>query len=129
MDNFLLEHEVPSVGVLVIGWRSLCLGFQSTSRHLVPCCFELAMDFPRQQHSQLFGMYMTMSVEPFHSATTLSKEASDENLWKPTPSRRKLRNFVRTGSHVFVVRHNCLDVLLHAPIFHVSLYQTWVRHT
>ena len=48
--HFLLEHEVPSVGVVVIGWRSLCLGFRWSSRHLVPCCFELAMD----QHSQLF---------------------------------------------------------------------------
>ena len=57
------------------------------------------MDFHRHQHLQLFGLYMTMSVEPFDSATTLSKEASDENLWKlkPTPSRRKLRVFVRTG--------------------------------
>ena len=66
------------------------------------------MDFHRHQQSQLFGLYMTMSVEPFDSATALSKEASDENLWKlkPTLSRRKLRVFVRTGSHTSFVRRS-----------------------
>ena len=51
-----------------------------------------------------------MSVEPFDSATILSKEASDENLWKlkPTPSRRKLRVF---ALHLFVFRQICLHVL------------------
>ena len=69
---------------------------------------ELAMDFHRNQQSQLFGLYMTMSVEPFDSATALYKEASDENLWKlkPTLSRRKLRVFVWTGSHTSFVRRS-----------------------
>ena len=51
---------------------------------------------------------MTMSAEPFDIAAALSKEASDENLWKlkPTPSRRKLRVFVRTGSHTSFVGHS-----------------------
>ena len=72
---------------------------------LFACVFgrahELAMDFHKHQQSQLFGLHMTTSVEPFDSATALSKEASDENLRKlqPTPSRRKLRVFVRTGTH------------------------------
>ena len=76
------------------------------TRHLVPCCFELAMDFhkhKRSDHSltvrglfeQLFGLFMTMSVEPIDSAAcvrcsrqfcnlykALSKEASDDTLWK-----------------------------------------------
>ena len=66
------------------------------------------MDFHRHQQSQLFGLYMTMSVEPFESATTLSKEAFDDNLrkLKPTPSRRKLRVFVRTGSRASFVRRS-----------------------
>ena len=69
---------------------------------------ELAMDIHRHQQSQLFALYMTMSVEPFGSPTTLSKEASDENLWKlkPTPSRCKLGVFVRTGPHTSVVRRS-----------------------
>ena len=41
-------------------------------RHLVLCCHELAMDFHsltvRGLIEQLFGLYMTMSVEPFDSA-------------------------------------------------------------
>ena len=36
------------------------------------------MDFHKHQQSPLFGLFMTMSVEPFDSATALSKEASDE---------------------------------------------------
>ena len=80
------------------------------SRHLVPCCYELAMDFHKRQRSahsltvrglfeQLSGLYMTMSVEPFDSAACarcsrqfctlykdLSKEASDDNLWKLKPN-------------------------------------------
>ena len=74
------------------------------TRHLVPCCFEMVMDFHKHHRSahsltvrglfeQLFGLYMTMSVEPFDSAAcarcsrqlcnlykALSKEASDDKL-------------------------------------------------
>ena len=32
VDSFLLELEVPSGGVVAIGWRSLCVGFRSSSR-------------------------------------------------------------------------------------------------
>ena len=69
-----------------------------------------------------------MSVEPFDSATDLSKEASDESLWKlkPTPSRRMLRVFVRTGAHTSCVRrstHNCFDFLAFArTIGHLSMW-------
>ena len=49
------------------------------TRHLVPCCFVLAMDFHKHQQSahslthrgifeQPFGLYMTMALEPFDSA-------------------------------------------------------------
>ena len=80
------------------------------------------MDFHRHQQSQLFGLYVTMSVEPFDSATVLSKEASDGNLWKlkPTPSRRKLRVF---DLHLFVCRQICLDVLAPARTnVHLSMW-------
>ena len=74
------------------------------------------MDFHRHQQLQLFGLYMATSVEPFDSVTALFKEASDDNLWKlkPTPSRPKLRAFVRTGSHTSCVSSfdiMCLDFL------------------
>ena len=62
---------------------------------------ELAMDFHKHQQSQ----YVRLAYD---SATALSKEASDENLWKlnPTPSRHKLRVFARTGSHTSCVRRS-----------------------
>ena len=83
-------------GVVATGWRSLCLGFRSSSR---------TRDGLPQGPAVAV---VPMSVEPFDSATALSKEASDENLWKlkPTPSRRKLRVFVRTGSHTSCVRRS-----------------------
>ena len=80
-------------------WRNVLFAWVFGRAH------ELAMDFHKHQQSQLFGLYMAMSLEPFDRATDLSKEASDGNLWKlrPTPSRRKLRVFVRTGSHTSFV--------------------------
>ena len=82
------------------------------TRQLVPCCSELAMDFHKHQRSahsltirglfeQVFDLYMTMSVEPFDSAAcarcsrqlsnlckALSKEASNDKLWKLMPKMR-----------------------------------------
>ena len=55
--------------------------------------------------SQLFGLYMTMSVEPFDSATALSKEASDENLWKLKSSLREdgLTDFICSSFDIFAL--------------------------
>ena len=57
--------------------QAACEGWET--RHLLPSCFELAMDFHKHQRSgqsltvrglfeQLFGLYMTRSVELFDSA-------------------------------------------------------------
>ena len=124
MDIFCWSIEVPSVGVVVIGLRSLCLGFRSSSRHLVPCCYDLAMDFRKQQRSahsltvqglfeQLFGLYVTMSVEPLDSAAcarcsrqfctlykALSKEASDDNLWKLKPKMHMVQEMCEVQSEL-----------------------------
>ena len=94
------------------------------SRHLVRCCFELAMDFHKHQRSahcltvrglfeQLFGLYMTMSVEPLDSAAcarcsrqfctlykALSKEASDDNLWKLTPKMHMVQEMCEVQSEL-----------------------------
>ena len=56
-------------------WRSVLFAWVFGRAH------ELAMDFHRHQQSQLFGLYMAMSLEQFDSATALSKETSDENLY------------------------------------------------
>ena len=55
-------------------WRSVLFAWVFGRDH------ELAMDFRRHQQSQLFGLYMAMSLGPFDRATDLSKEASDGNL-------------------------------------------------
>ena len=92
--------------------------------HLVPCCFELAMDFHKHQRSahsltvcglfeQLFGLYMTMSMEPFDSAAcarcsrqfctlykALSKEASDDNLWKLKPKMHMVQEMCEVQSEL-----------------------------
>ena len=71
------------------------------TRHLEPCCYELAMDFHKQQRSahsltvrglfeQLFGLYMTMSVEPFDSAACARCSRQFCTLYK-TVSKRGLR--------------------------------------
>ena len=94
------------------------------TRHLVPCCYELAMNFHKQQRSahsltvrglfeQLFGLYMTMSVEPFDSAAcarcsrqlctlykALSKEASDDNLWKLKPKMHMVQEMCEVQSEL-----------------------------
>ena len=94
------------------------------TRHLVPCCYELAMDFHKQQRSthsltvrglfeQLFGLYMTMSAEPFDSAAcarcsrqfctlykALSKEASDDNLWKLKPKMHMVQEMCEVQSEL-----------------------------
>ena len=56
-------------------WRSVLFAWVFGRAH------ELAMDFHRHQQSQLFGLYMAMSLDQFDSATALSKETSDENLY------------------------------------------------
>ena len=93
VDTFLLELEMPSGGVVATGWRFLCLGFRSSSR-------------TRDGLPQAPAVAIVRLV--YDSATALSKEASDENLWKlnPTPSRHKLRVSVRTGSHTSCVRRS-----------------------
>ena len=71
------------------------------TRHLVPCCFELAMDFHKHQRSahsltvcglfeQLFGLYMTMSVEPFDSAACCVRKVL-------SPVLHPLQGFVQGG--------------------------------
>ena len=95
MDNFLLELEVgswPLAGVL------FALFFGRAHK----------LGLPQAPAVAVVRLVHDMSVEPFDSATALSKEACDENLWKlkPTPSRRKLRVFVRTGSHTSFVHHS-----------------------
>ena len=79
MDTFLQELEVPSGGVVAIGWRSLCLGFRLSPR-------------TRDGLPQAPAVAVVRVVHD--SATALSKDASDEHLWKLnlTPSRRKLRH-------------------------------------
>ena len=57
-------------------WRSVL------SVRVLGRAHELAMDFHKHQQSQLFGFYMVMSLEQFDSATALSKETSDENLYE-----------------------------------------------
>ena len=114
MDTFLQELEVSSGGMVAIGWRSLCSGFRLSPRTRDGLPQAPAVAVVRLAHD---------------SATALSKEASNENLWKlnPTPSRRKLRHarpsrtrhhcnrrprggrlrvFVRTGSHTSFVRRS-----------------------
>ena len=68
------------------------------TRHLVPCCLELAMDFHKHQQSaqsfticglfELFGLYMTMSVEPFDSAACAKV---------PSPVLQPLQGLVQGG--------------------------------
>ena len=62
---------------------------------------------------QLFGLYMTMSVEPFDSAAcarcsrqfctlykALSKEASDDNLWKLKPKMHMVQEMCEVQSEL-----------------------------
>ena len=80
------------VGSWPIGWRSLCLGFRSSSRTRDGLPQAPAVAVVRLVHGHVCGAV--------GQCTALSKEASDE---KPTPSRRKLRVFVRTGIHTLHV--------------------------
>ena len=76
-----IPHAIPAAEADVGDARNLlsCVRKGAETRHLVPCCYELAMDLHKQQRSahslivrelfeQLCGLYMTMSVEPFDSA-------------------------------------------------------------
>ena len=67
VDTFLQELEVPSGGVVAIGWRCLCLGFRLSPR-------------TRDGLPQAPAVAVVRVVHD--SATALSKNASDEHLWK-----------------------------------------------
>ena len=97
------------------------------TRQLVPCCSELAMDFHKHQRSahsltirglfeQVFDLYMTMSVEPFDSAAcarcsrqlsnlckALSKEASNDKLWKLMPKMRMVQEMCEVQSELLSI--------------------------
>ena len=79
------------------------------TRHLVPCCLELAMDFHKQQRSahnltvrglfeQLIDFYMTMSVEPFDSAACARCSRQLCTLHKALPHCAMHRDHVSSTS-------------------------------
>ena len=122
--------DIPWTGLQKLTWEMIHVDQKppklrakgAETRHMVPCYYELAMDFHKQQQSahsltvrglfrQLFGLYMTMSVEPFDSAAcarcsrqfctlyeALSKEASDDNLWKLKPKMHMVQEMCEVQS-------------------------------
>ena len=65
--HFLLEHEVLSGGVVAICAARPGAVAGVLFAWVLGLAHEFAMDFFMHQQSQLFGLYMTISAEPFDS--------------------------------------------------------------